>query len=458
MSSHITYSSNGYPASGYIKGSAIVMSGSGSGAVAADPKVPEGVVQPSILEAMPGAYPWVNWGAANNYPLQAMADFRKNGILEMALKLKKDMLYGKRVVPCRVTGFDDVAQKEIIEVVLNNQPINDFLNRSNINAFRSKCIADFTYWGMFFPMFLMNPDRSAISMVAHDKAAKYRFAPLNPTLGRIDSVFRSANWPNPMTSQYEEIKAINADMSYLEVDRVRYEKEFRYVFPVKSYDLLNDYYVVTIVESLRLNGTLENSNNIPALIKSMIKNVTTIKYHIRIPISYWQGLYPKWDSMKQAEKDAIVNAKLDEMDKFLSGKDNQMKAFISHYMVDKITGKEISGWEIIALDDKMKYDAWNAVDTAATANILFTTGINPAIFGLGSPGGSNVGGNTNGGSNIREAWLTMIAGAQGDRDTLYSWWPFVRDYNGYEPDIELRTIDQVLTTLDQGKGTAKNLS
>jgi hypothetical protein len=458
MISNIQYNAAGYPIMGYISGSPFVMSGSAYGSPAAAPAESAGAVTPSILENFPGMYPWVMWGPGNNYPLLAIADFRKNGVASRGLKLKTDMLYGKNVVPVRVTGYDDDAQKEIVEVVLDDQEINEFLRRSNIDIFRGRCITDFVYWGMFFPIFLLNEDRSAISMVAHDKAAKFRFAPMDVNLGRIDSVFRSANWPFPYISGFEEIKAIDAVMAYLEVDRVRYDKEFRYVFPVVSYDVLNDYYPVTIHESLRLNGTLQNANDIPAMVAAIIKNGKTIQYHIRIPISYWIGLYPDWDRKKQPEKDAIVNAKLNEIDQFLSGKDNQMKAFISHYAVDPVTGKEIAGWEIIPLDNKMKYDAWNNVDTATTAQILFSIGINPAIFGLGVPGGANTGGGNNGGSSIREAWLTMIASSSGDRNILYSWWPFVRDYNGYDPTIQLRTVDQVLTTLDQGKGTEKQLS
>lgn len=455
MNANIKYNSVGVPISGYITGGAIVMSASD---VAADPKVAPGAVQPSTVEAPSGSQQWVNWGPGNNYPILAAADFRKNGVAARALKLRSEMLYGKRVIACKVTGFDDNAQKEIVEVI-EDPRINEFLKRSNINAFRNRAVTDFVWWGMIFPMFLLNPDRSEISMVVHDKAAKFRFAPFNLELGRIDSCYRSANWPWPNKEQYEEIKAIDSYMSYLEVDRVRYEDNvYKYVFPIQSYDVLNDYYAVTIHESLRANGTLANANAIPAMVSSMIKNVASIKYHIRIPASYWTSLYPNFLSMKQDERDAIVNSKLQEMNDFLTGKENQMKAFISQYMTDKNTGKEVSGWEIITLDDKMKYDAWTGVESASNAAILFAMGVNPAIFGLGSPGGAGKGGDNNGGSNIREAWLIMLSTAAGDRDTLYSWWPFVREYNGYDPDVELRTMDQVLTTLDQGKGTAKTLS
>jgi hypothetical protein len=455
MSLRITYDSTGFPSAAYVQGSNVVMSASPYAGSANDPKSKPTSVEPSVLES-PVASKWVPWGTDNNYPVNAAKDFRQNGVALRGLELRSQMLYGKRVVVCEVTGFDADAQKEIVNI-LDEPEIEEFLVRSNINDFRKRAISDFVWWGMIFPKFLLNEDRSRISMVVHDKTAKFRFAPFNDVLGRIDSVFVSANWPNPSEKQVKEIPAINSYLYALEVDRVRYEQnKWEYVYPIQSYDALNDYYVETIHEAVRKNGTLKNSNSIPGIIQSMIKNVMSIKYHIKIPMSYWEGLYPNFRKLDQKERDQIVTDKLQEINDFLSGKDNQMKAFISHYATDKTTGKEIAGWEIIELDDKMKYDAWNGVDTATAKMILFTIGINPAIFGLSSPGG--VGGDTSGGSSIREAWLILIASAQGDRDIIYSWWPFVRAYNGYNPKAELRTIDQVLTTLDQGKGTSKQVS
>jgi hypothetical protein len=458
MSVTIKYNSMGFPEVAYTAGGAAVLSLSDFGPSADEPKQAPGNVEPSIFESLPNGLPWVIWGNDNNYPAGVAKDFRMNGVGARALKLRCEMLYGQKVVPCIVEGFDQDSQKEIVTPV-NNPEIDEFLLRSNINQFRNKVITDFTWLGMAFPMFLMNPDRSKISMVSHDKAAKFRFARFDLSLGRIPKVFRSANWPLPIEAQVDQMSCIDSDNYYLEIDRVRYEDNvYRYCFPVKSYDILNDYYSVTIHEALRQNSWLSNSNSMGKMVSSMIKNVISIKYHIRIPMSYWTGLYPDFMQKKQEDRDAIVDKKLQEINDFLTGKENAMKSFISHYMTDKNTGKEIAGWEIIPLADNMKYDSWNGVDSTATANILFAIGINPAIFGLGSPGGGHAGGSNNGGSNIREAWLTMLATAQGDRDILYSWWPFVREYNGYDSRIELRTIDKVLTTLDQGKGTTKTLS
>jgi len=47
---------------------------------------------------------------------------------------------------------------------------------------------------------------------------------------------------------------------------------------------------------------------------------------------------------------------------------------------------------------------------------------------------------------------------QADRDITNSYFNFIRDYNGWDPDIQLGVQDMVLTTLDTGGGTKKVLS
>lgn len=452
----ITYSADGTPSSAYIKGGAAMLT-----TVAPTPgkkPVTVGSVEPNKEEGQGGTR-WVPWGINNDYPIEMARDIRMNGVAHRALKIKADMLYGKRLVACKVVDFDASTEKEVVEVCTDPE-VKDFLRRSNINVFRDRMIHDFVWLGNAFPILLLNADRSKISMVAHDKAAKFRYQPFNNTLGRIDNVFRSANWPSPTDDQLQTLKCIDSSQYYMEVDRVKFAgKDFKYVFPVYNYDILNDYYSTVIHESIRKNGWLANSTSIPAIVKATIKNNMSLKYHIKIPLTYWNGLYPTWARLLQKERETIVSAKLEEMNLFLTGQDNAMKAFISHYATDPQTGKEVAGWEIVSLEDKMNYDAWNNVLAAADKEIIFAAGVNPAIMGLDTPGsGGSKGGSNNGGSNIREGWLTAIASAQGERDTLHSWWNFVREYNGYDPDVELRTIDQVLTTLDQGKGTKKELS
>lgn len=455
---NIKYDAQGYPSAVYAEGAVIVIENTPPPKptnTKVKPNDPAGDVVPAWMEEIGKTQLWVPWGHDNDLPRRVMLELEKNGVAMRALKLKAQTLYGQKLIPVKIKEIDPDTGAEVVTAV-NDKEISDFLKRSNINGFRARGSLDWEVLGQYFPIFCLNEDRSEIVSLAYDKASKFRYSPFDPALGRINQMVRSANWPNPASFQLEFVSMIDSENWYYEVDRIKYDDQVKYVYPIKTMDILRDYYALATWMGVYTNGWLENSNSIPQIKKGIIKNVMSIKYHIQFSIAYWEWKYPKFGQMEQKDRDNVVNQEYTQMNDFLTGKDNQSKTFISTYGVDP-SGKPLPGVTITPIDDKMKNDAWLPDATAANSEILFSIGINPAIFGLQSPGGSNLGAN-NGGSNIREAWLTMIAAAQMDRDLFYGWWNFVKEYNGYDPDVELRTIDKVLTTLDTGAGTAKTLS
>ena len=80
---------------------------------------------------------------------------------------------------------------------------------------------------------------------------------------------------------------------------------------------------------------------------------------------------------------------------------------------------------------------------------------NPNVLGAGMPGGTYAG--NQGGSNIREAFLVNIAMAWLDRQNLLDPIEAMLEFNGVK-DIQLRFRNTILTTLDSGSGTTKNLA
>ena len=101
---------------------------------------------------------------------------------------------------------------------------------------------------------------------------------------------------------------------------------------------------------------------------------------------------------------------------------------------------------------------WLPDAAASNSEIQFAMMINPAMSGQGNTGGDYTGGANNGGSNIRESGLDMRSLLQADRDITLSFFYFCRDYNGWDPEIQIGVQDMVLTTLDSGAGSAAVLS
>ena len=130
------------------------------------------------------------------------------------------------------------------------------------------------------------------------------------------------------------------------------------------------------------------------------------------------------------------------------------KAIFSGYDTNA-QGKPEEQWIIESLDNKYKEGDKLVTSAAANSEILFALMINPNVLGAGMPGGTYAG--NQGGSNIREAFLVNIANAWLDRQTLLDPIECMLEYNGVK-DIQLRFRNTILTTLDTGSGTQKNLA
>lgn len=450
MRSHISIGSNGMPLYGFKEGGSVVLTSSSAGAAAAKNKIETfGSVAPNKNEYS-GGREWVPWGKNDKFPDEMFAMIRKSGVAMSALRLLNMKLFGQKVIPVVPTGIDKNLQLEY--EMVKDPEVLQFLKMSNFGVTRFSIIQDYTALANSFPMLMMNDDRSKIVKLGHDKARKFRYKPYNPKTGRIDEVMRSANFPSP-GDDFDTFNVIDSRDWYQEVDRIKYaDNALTYVFPTYCPDPEFDYYSLAYWDGVRSNGWLEISNSIPAYKRAIFENQASIKYHVKVSMEYLNLKFPKFSSMTDAEKTKAVDGLLDEMDRYLTGTDNAMKTFVSFFDTNRNTGQPNPGIEIIPLDDKLKSDAYLPDSSAANAEILFAMLVNPAIFGLGMPGGS-YGGANQGGSDIRESWLVMNAINAADREIIYQMFNFVRDYNGWPADMELITLDKVLTTTDTGGGS-----
>ncbi|MGJ1424554.1 hypothetical protein ACR79B_11215 [Sphingobacterium spiritivorum] len=452
---HTTFAENGDFVSSFREGgSALVTNKSGSAKAKSNQTTSEtiGSVTPNKTE-FSGSRDWVPWGKNDKFPDEVLAAVRKSGVANSAIRLLVYKLFGQQVVPVIEEGLDDNLQMKY--TLVKDENVKNFLKRSNFDVLRISMIQDYTYFANAFPMLLMNESRSEIVKIGYDKARKFRYKPYNQSSGRIEQAIRSANFPTPGEGkEKEDIAVIHSLDWYEEVERVKYaDNALKYVFPTSFPDPQFDYYSLAYFDGIRTNGWLDISNSIPEYKRSIFRNQSSIKYHIKISMTYWLKKYPKWNTMTDKERTDSVDKELDVMDQYLTGTENAMRTFVSFFDMNKVTNKPDEGIIIEALDDKLKSDAYLPDGAAANAEILFSMLVNPALFGVGMPGGNYTGGANNGGSNIRESWLVMNAINSADRAVLYQVFDFVREYNGWNPDMKLITLDKVLTTTDTGRGS-----
>lgn len=452
---HTEFDQGGFPTFSYLEGGVSFMTGA---MPSASPGIKPTVNTPNREESnLVGK--WVPWGLSDTFPEDVASIVRKSNIASPALLLLTKLLHGKRLILCRVKGFDEKGNEliEYVDPVKEPEPW-EVLNRSNINMWRLKMAQDFCYFRNAFPEIILQKDRAKIYSLGYNKAAHCRYSPYNPDKKRVESVFVSGTFPVPLRDDLAIIPAINPDMLDIEVERVKSEGAYKYIFPTKFPDVINNYYSLAYWDGSRSNGWMDISLSIPAYKKALFRNQMSIKYHIQIPQSYWTNKFTTWNNMSVEEKSEKVDALQKSMNDYLTGADNAMKTFITYFGVGHDGKAFEDGWKITQLDDKLNKDAYLPDSAAANAEILFSMLVNPALTGVSVSSGSYAGGANNGGSNMREAHLIASSLLQADRDCLYNIWEFIKLYNGYDQNIEIRIMDQVLTTIDQGAGTKKVIS
>ena len=412
-----------------------------------------------------GAYTnhWVPWGLTDDHPSRVAELIRRSTVGRSGLQRLTKAIYGQRLFTYKITGYGDDGTP-----TMAHAPIPEWeaiTRRANFNVVRLGLTQDYNYYGINFPEIRFNGNKTKVYGIDYQKASHTRLAEMDPATGFIPEAYVSGRFPNVKI----KVPADKQDKSLAQtipvIDFIRYADQlddiradyvnFKYLFPQYWPDVLNDYYPEVYWYSAK--DHLEIATAIPIFKKALFKNQMSLKYEIQIPFEYFYELYPNFKGMSDDEQDQIVDDLYDDIIKNLTGAENAAKAIMSFYKTG-VDGKPIGQWVIKVIDDKMKNDMWLPDAAASNSEIQFAMMINPAMSGQGNTGGDYTGGANNGGSNIRESGLDMRSLLQADRDITLSFFYFCRDYNGWDPEIQIGVQDMVLTTLDSGAGSAAVLS
>jgi hypothetical protein len=433
----------------YLPGRETIVSINGSGGTLGEPAA-EGT-NPKHRKTT-DTKPWSPWGADNNFPQTVIDLISKSTVSPAALQFKIKSIYGKGIVPCKVTM--DASGKEVITLV-EDKAVQLFFKENNIKKFLLEQITDYVWFGNVFPEIILNKRRNRILRIYSNEAAYCRWEKRSDSSGLIENCYVSAMWPSPRKDEVIPVPVLDP---YDLVNSLNEGSAYKYVVPVSLPSPGRSYYQLVPWDGARSNGWIEVANEIPRFKKSMFKNQMNIKYHVRIPYEYWENKFKALGTkITEEEKQKIISEEIGKLNDFLKGNDNVGKAFVSHFGTDPVTKKEYAGWSIEPIDDKMKDGKWLPDSQAANSEILFAMQVDPSLMGAGLPGGA-YGGGSGSGSDKRESFLIQTALLQTDRDAILEPLELIRDFNGWDPNIQFRFIDSILTTLDKGKGTEKVLS
>jgi hypothetical protein len=397
----------------------------------------------------------LSWGSNNDFPQWADKIITSTGVLNTGLKFVRNLTLGQGIYACKITGYDDKGN-EILEPH-PDQSVNDLLSHRRIRRYMERTLRDYLKFGSSSVQLLPNADGSKI----------VGLNPLNAYFWRLSERDKNGNekcvvsgkWPDiPGPGDFTTLDALQEYDPEMDLDIRRFEgkQNKSTVMIVRDSWSNKDTYGEPIWLACWLAGWISIAKSVPKYLQKVYKNMASWKWHVQIPYSFWDRMFPesKYDGdLKAREKD--INEYMDSIEENLLGAENAEKPIFTHYTVNDLNSKVEEEWKITALDNKSKSSDQLVTSAAANSEILFSLMINPNVMGAGMPGGAYAG--NQGGSNIREAFLVNIANAWIDRQNILDPIEIMLRYNGYS-DVALRFRNTILTTLDTGAGTQKNLA
>lgn len=341
---------------------------------------------------------WVRWGDDNLFPEHVMRDLRKSTVAKPILNKRAEMHLGAG--PTYFTH--DIQNGKKVKVPLYIPEIEDWLEDNSIYKTQKRGVNDLETFYNAMPVFSLNLKRDKIAGLQYKKMINSRIGKPSESNNRVEHVCYSHNWPNPSAEKNEisEYKVFNP---------LRPLKHAHFALPLR-YDTSDEclYYELAIWDGVRQNGWMEIEQMVPTLKKHIFSNQAILKYHVKIPYDYWTRKYGEagWTNMKKKEKDAAVREEMEKMDKFLSSAENSGKSFVSYYGIDPVSGKAYPGFEITAIDNKLKSADYLPDNSAAIIAICFAMGYDPT--GIGSDGVDKRGSGGSG-SDKRETFSNQVA-------------------------------------------------
>lgn len=392
--------------------------------------------------------PFAPWGANNLRPDDIAAETKLSGIALAGLDVRKNAHYSDGPFYFKqgiVNGKQQVVSLSSADAELKD--IWPWHEKTIIDPlYYDPAILDCEWWGRVVTEYVITPDASNVASYRCLRNAWCRYSLMNE-YGRIEWLLFNPNWKMGDTSAAELIPVADPWWTPEEVRAWCKANGFRkFVRCVGVTDPTDAYYPSLAWHANYDNGWLQQTNAIPKLKDAAMTQQVNWKWHVRIPYSYWEKRFEKeWADWKQEERDAAMKSVLDNVIKVFSGAENAGKVIFSGFGQSE-DGRAYPGWEITALDDKLKDGQYIPDADKGNSEILATMGVDWTLLGQG--GGASQGAGGGSGSDKREAWTILTAQMQRNRSFTTDAWYFTRDFNKWPSNVQTGFRQITLTSLD----------
>lgn len=364
----------------------------------------------------PNTLPYQMWGDStqNNFPTTVRQKIESVPLAVRALQRLSEMICGEGI------GYAlnaDIAKGEINPYF--SQEIDDFLfeNAADTEYLPNQSL-EYLMFANAFSEAEINSFSGKIVGLYHKTAEYCRLAQQSKFTNRIEYLLFSPEFQHDRTLTYNDayipFPLYQSDNYRGFFDKLR---GTRFAFHTRQNAVGVSYYARLLwYELMKKESWFEVARNAPRLALKMMLNQSILKYQIIIPLSYFQIRHPEWDSYSAEKRKEVIDAKIKEINTYLSGIDNAYKSFAYVCEEDEMTHEKYGKIEIIAIDDKVKTGTWIPDASVANLEILNSLGINPNQFQLANQQGKSMGAGS--GSDSRVGYDIQILSNTTDQKKL----------------------------------------
>jgi hypothetical protein len=324
------------------------------------------------------------WGTNNDLPIKMAQDIEGCGVLSAGLDIKARIAIGKGPMPALLVNVDKEGKEELEWV--DDSEIHDWMELNDCFNMSLNTMYDKLTYGWNAYQMLLSRDRKKINRVKRTDVYSVRLE--KPKGGYINNIYINSDWElNLNMNDADYVKKVYLLEEDNEINELL-QLNAGYEFAMINRQLRNgkQFYPTALWYSAK--GWVDQAKSIPKLKNALMNNQITVKYLITISEQYWRRIHKLWDTYTPEKKQEVIKTKLDEIDKYLAGVDNQYKSITAMKYVDPVTKVEVSDITIEVIDDKIKDGKLLPDSQAGNSEILFALQINPALVGAGQPGGA----------------------------------------------------------------------
>lgn len=313
-----------------------------------------------------------------------------------------------------------------------------WMEDNEVDLTEMQLATDYYYTGNYFLEGVLNAEKK-IASIKHHHPTDARASLLDKETGKVEYYFigdfRSGKakfdpkYPNdPKKSTVKRIRSFNKKSlasKFIWHGKIYFPGEYYYGIP----------WWHGVKDWIRL------ANKIPLFHLSGLTKGYNIRWHIKIPLSYFEQFT---ENEKSAEEDKILN----ELDAMLAGAENAGKAFVSRFSDEK----NYPEWKIEPLQSELYDDAYKDTFSQSNTALSSANNIDPSLAGY------DITGKLSSGSEKRNSYLIHLAlKTPRPRKLLLKWLYDVRDINKWPADMVFAFKDIEITTLDVNPTAVQNI-